>query len=154
VSNGFVKSKKDLFELMEKFEQSELSELTLEVDEQLIMMKKEGAHGAVVVPHSVPAPVSTTAAPAVSASAPSAEQEGELISAPLVGTFYRQAAPDAPPFVEPGTKIKAGDTLCILEAMKIMNELEAEFDCEILEVLLDSGSLAEFGTPLYRVKRL
>ncbi len=154
MSNGFIKDKEDLFELMEKFEKSEMSELTLENDDQLIILKKGGetvVHAAAYAPApaQAPAPAASPAAPA--ASAP---QEGEVISAPLVGTFYRQPAPDAPPFVKAGDKVKAGDTLCILEAMKIMNELEAEFDCEILDVLIDSGKLAEFGTPLFRVKRL
>ncbi len=156
MSNGFVKDKEDLFELMEKFEKSDMSELTLKFDDQLIKMKKGGDQN--IMAPLAPMAQQYAAAPAVSASAPASDApaavEGEIISAPLVGTFYRQPAPDAPPFVEAGTKVKAGDTLCILEAMKIMNELEAEFDCEILEVLIDSGALAEFGTPLYRVKRL
>lgn len=152
MSSGFVKNKEDLFEIMEKFEKSELSELTFEVEEQLISMKKGGAP---VVAQALPAaaPQAVAGAP-VAAAAQGDTQEGELISAPLVGTFYRQPAPDAPAFAEVGQTIKAGETLCILEAMKIMNELEAEFDCEIVEVLLDSGQLAEFGTPLFRVKRI
>ncbi len=150
MSNGFIKDKEDLFELMEKFEKSGMSELTLEFDEQLIILKKEAYASPAPIPVSAP----HAAAPVAAAAAAPVSHEGEIISAPLVGTFYRQPAPDAPSFVKAGDKVKAGDTLCILEAMKIMNELEAEFDCEILEVLIDSGTLAEFGTPLFRVKRL
>ncbi|HUI69777.1 MAG TPA: acetyl-CoA carboxylase biotin carboxyl carrier protein, partial [Spirochaetia bacterium] len=77
----------------------------------------------------------------------------ELITAPLVGTFYRAAAPDAPPFVEVGEKVKKGKTLCILEAMKLMNEFQAEFDLEIVNIMVENGRMVEYGTPLFEVKR-
>ena len=80
--------------------------------------------------------------------------EGEIITSPMVGTFYRAPAPDAAPFVKEGDKVKKGETLCIIEAMKIMNEIEAEFDCEILEILVENGEPVEFDTPLFRVKRV
>jgi acetyl-CoA carboxylase biotin carboxyl carrier protein len=82
------------------------------------------------------------------------ESEVEIISSPMVGTFYQAPSPDSPPFVRVGDKVKKGQTLCIIEAMKIMNELEAEFDCEILEVLVEDGEPVEFDTPLFKVKRL
>ena len=71
----------------------------------------------------------------------------------MVGTFYRAPAPDAPPFVDVGAKVKKGQTLCILEAMKLMNELEVEFDCEIVKILVENGKMVEFGTPLFEVKK-
>jgi len=80
--------------------------------------------------------------------------EGELITSPMVGTFYQAPSPDSPPYVKVGDKVKKGQTLCIIEAMKIMNELEAEFDMEILEVLVEDGQPVEFDTPLFRVKKL
>ena len=80
--------------------------------------------------------------------------DGELIKAPMVGTFYQAPSPDSPPYVKVGDRVKKGNTLCILEAMKIMNELEAEFDCEILEILVEDGQPVEFDAPLFRVKRL
>jgi len=82
------------------------------------------------------------------------EVEGDLITSPMVGTFYQAPSPDSPPYVKVGDKVKKGQTLCIIEAMKIMNELEAEYDCEILEVLVEDGQPVEFDTPLFRVKRL
>jgi acetyl-CoA carboxylase biotin carboxyl carrier protein len=85
---------------------------------------------------------------------PECEVEGELITSPMVGTFYQAPSPDSPPYVKVGDKVKKGQTLCIIEAMKIMNELEAEFDCEILEVLVEDGQPVEYDTPLFRVKRL
>jgi acetyl-CoA carboxylase biotin carboxyl carrier protein len=78
----------------------------------------------------------------------------ETITSPIVATFYTAPGPDAPPFVRPGSKVKAGDSLCILEAMKMMNRLEAEFDCEILAVKASSGDMVEYGQVLFEVKRL
>ncbi|MDR0390071.1 MAG: acetyl-CoA carboxylase biotin carboxyl carrier protein [Spirochaetaceae bacterium] len=80
-------------------------------------------------------------------------EEGEFITSPIVATFYSAAGPDAKPFVSSGATVKAGETLCILEAMKMMNHLEAEFDCQILEVKVKSGDLVEYGQALFRVKR-
>ena len=78
----------------------------------------------------------------------------EVITAPLVGTFYRAPTPDAAPFVEKGDRVKKGQTLCILEAMKLMNEFQAEFDLEIVAVLAENAKMVEFGTPLFEVRKL
>jgi len=82
------------------------------------------------------------------------QEQGDKINSPIVATFYAAPKPDAPPFVKPGSRVKAGETLCILEAMKMMNHLEAEFDCEIIEVHATSGDLVEYGQPLFTVKRI
>jgi acetyl-CoA carboxylase biotin carboxyl carrier protein len=79
---------------------------------------------------------------------------GEIITSPIVATFYASPGPDAPVFVKSGSRVKAGDSLCILEAMKMMNHLEAEFDCEIISVKAASGDLVEYGQALFEVKRL
>ena len=78
----------------------------------------------------------------------------EVITAPLVGTFYRAPTPDAAPFVETGDRVKKGQTLCILEAMKLMNEFQAEYDLEIVAVLAENATMVEFGTPLFEVRKL
>jgi acetyl-CoA carboxylase biotin carboxyl carrier protein len=83
-----------------------------------------------------------------------AVEEGDFITSPFVGTFYRSPRPDAPPFVEVGGRIATGQTVCIVEAMKLFNEIESDFDCEVLEVLLDNGQPVEFGAKLYRVRKL
>ena len=75
------------------------------------------------------------------------------ITSPMVGTFYRAAAPGEDPFVEVGSSIKVGQTICILEAMKLMNEIESEFNAEIVEILVDNGTPVEFGQVLMRVKQ-
>ena len=75
------------------------------------------------------------------------------ITSPMVGTFYRAAAPGEDPFVELGTNVKVGQTICILEAMKLMNEIESEFNAEIVEILVENGTPVEFGQVLMRVKQ-
>jgi len=80
--------------------------------------------------------------------------DGEIITSPMVGTLYSSPSPDSPPFVKVGDKVKRGDVLCILEAMKIMNELEAEYDCKILDILAGNGEAVEYGKPLFVVERI
>ena len=79
-------------------------------------------------------------------------EEGNIVKSPMVGTFYMKPAPNAKPYVEVGQKVKKGDVLCIIEAMKLMNEIESEFDGEIAEVLLKDGEMVEFGKPLFKIK--
>ena len=83
-----------------------------------------------------------------------AQEEGEYIKAPLVGTFYTAAGPESEPFVKVGDQVKKGQTVCILEAMKMMSEIPAPMDCVIEEVLLENGSLAGYDAPLFRVRRV
>ena len=85
--------------------------------------------------------------------APPSRADLAEITSPMVGTFYRAAAPGEPPFVEVGNIIKVGQTICILEAMKLMNEIESEFNGEIVEILVENGTPVEFGQVLMRVKQ-
>lgn len=148
---------KQLYALMEKFEKSGLSELTFKTSGDEVTLRK----GSPVVVHAAPAPAAAgtmplpSPAPAAAAGAAAAARGSdiEVIRAPLVGTFYRSPAPDAAPFVEKGDRVKKGQTICILEAMKLMNEFQAEFDMEIIAVLVDNGAMVEFGTPLFEVRR-
>ena len=91
--------------------------------------------------------------PEASQVAPPGRSDLTEITSPMVGTFYRAAAPDEEPFVEVGNNIKVGQTICILEAMKLMNEIESEFDAEIVEILVENGTPVEFGQVLMRVKQ-
>lgn len=155
--------KNDVLEILEKFNQSGLAEVRFRQGDDELVLKRwppVGGVPAVPPPVSVPvgAPVPAVAAPAVATPAPqeatrptTAGGNTVTINAPIVGTFYRAAAPDAPPFVEEGQDVKKGQTLCILEAMKNMNQLEAEFDCTIVKILVPNGSLVEYGTPLFEV---
>jgi len=85
---------------------------------------------------------------------PVSHEEGEKITSPIVATYYASPSPDAPAFVTPGSKVKTGQTLCILEAMKMMNHLVAEFDCEIIRSHAANGDMVEYGQTLFTVKRL
>jgi acetyl-CoA carboxylase biotin carboxyl carrier protein len=147
---------KDIHELLEKFDNSSLSELRITIENMKLVMKKGGTHlPGPAVHHSVTA----ESAPAPSAkteTAPAGDSAGnaEFVTAPIVGTFYRAPTPDSPPFAEPGSKFKAGETLCIIEAMKVMNEMEADYDLEVISVLVENGTMVEHGTPLFEVRRI
>ena len=91
--------------------------------------------------------------PEVSQVAPPGRSDLTEITSPMVGTFYRAAAPGEEPFVEVGNNVKVGQTICILEAMKLMNEIESEFNAEIVEILVENGTPVEFGQVLMRVKQ-
>ncbi|HKL86002.1 MAG TPA: acetyl-CoA carboxylase biotin carboxyl carrier protein [Treponemataceae bacterium] len=99
---------------------------------------------------------SRVASPAHHSDVPSSEAivcGHEYIKSPIVGTFYRSASPDAPAFAEVGKKIKKGQKICIIEAMKMMNALEAELDCEIIQILVNNGEMVEYDQPLFEIKR-
>ena len=149
---------KFFLEMVEKFNSSNISEMDFNDGNVRLILKKEGA---VKQSSQISAePVSTApSTPSVhlGISAQTSGQApggGEKIKSPIVATFYASPGPDSPPFVKPGTKIKSGQTLCILEAMKMMNHLEAEFDCEIIEVHASSGDLVEYGQELFTVKKM
>ena len=144
--------------LVEIIEKSSLTEFYYKDDEVKITMSK--LDHAPVIAGGVP----MTAAPMVGAAvstavsveeaAEEAEDEAVLITSPIVGTFYAAPAPDAAPFVKVGDHVKNGQTVCILEAMKLMNEIQSEFDCEIEAVLVSNEQKVEYGQPLFRVKKL
>lgn len=99
------------------------------------------------------APAAPSAAPAAPSAAPaSSSPSGTQVTSPMVGTFYRAPSPGADPFVEVGTQVKKGDTLCIIEAMKLLNEIEAEVSGTVKEILVDNGSPVEFGQPLFVIE--
>ena len=95
---------------------------------------------------AAPAPAAADAAPAVS--------KGETITSPIVGTFYRAPSPESPSYVEVGSVVEKGQIFCIAEAMKLMNEIEAEFRCKVLEICKENAKPVEFGEPLFIVERL
>ena len=131
----------ELNDLLARFEGSSLSKLKLSTQEFTIEMERAvSAPAAPVIPAAAAAP----AAPV------SAEPEGDAITAPMVGTFYTAPTPDQPPFVQVGDRVKKGDPLCLLEAMKMMSEVTAPCDCEITAVLKENGALVSFREPLFR----
>jgi acetyl-CoA carboxylase biotin carboxyl carrier protein len=149
--------KSEIVELIEKLDDSSLAEMYIKDGEFELSLKKVSAVApqAVVQPTAatpMAAPAQTTLGSDQGSEAP--EKDTEVITAPIVGTFYRSASPDSPPYVEEEIEVKTGDTLCIIEAMKVMNELEAEFDCRIKSVLVENQQMVEYGTPLFEIEKL
>ena len=148
--------------------ESDIQELRLEGDDFRLEVRRNLPGPApvalvqapVAVPPAVPGSIlAPPAAPAAAASAsspppapPAARSDLQEITAPMVGTFYRAPAPGDPPFVEIGNRINAGQAVCILEAMKLMNELESEVSGELVEILVENGTPVEFGQVLMRIK--
>jgi len=147
---------KQIKTLVQEFDASTLSKLKITLDAFSIELEKNV--GVVSAPVMMAAPVAAVSAPvvaaAVSTESVSAPLSGDAILSPMVGTFYSSPSPDSAAFVKVGDRVKKGQVVAILEAMKIMNELEAEFDCEILEVLKSDGQAVEYDMPLYAVKKL
>lgn len=143
---------KKIRELVKIMESSNLTELTLKDAETEIKLSKLGNAPAAVQTVFQPTPV--PAAPAAAPAAAEQEDETILITAPIVGTFYSAPAPDLPAYVKVGDHVKRGQTVCILEAMKLMNEIESDYDCEIEAVLVSNEQKVEYGQPLFRVRKL
>jgi acetyl-CoA carboxylase biotin carboxyl carrier protein len=131
--------------LMELVEQSGINELEVREGEESIRLSKAPT-GVMTTPAPAPAPAAAAPAPAV-AAAP-AQPAGYTQTAPMVGTFYRAASPDSAPFVEVGKQVAVGDVICIIEAMKLMNQIEAEKAGVVAAILVEDGQPVEFGQPL------
>jgi|SRR5882672_4785524 len=143
-----------LKKLIDLVQESGIAELEITEGEEKVKIVKGGvvamaaAPVAAMVAPTEARPVAPAAAPA---GAPEGEagQEGHVVKAPMVGTFYRSASPDAKPFVEVGQAIKEGDTICIIEAMKLMNEIEADASGSVKAILVENGQPVEYGQPLF-----
>ena len=140
----------------------DLTELEIERKDERIKIRRElsaGGGAAAVAMQPAPSQVAPVAAPAPPPAEAPAAVAGEepredgtvLITSPFVGTFYRAPSPESPPFVDVDQRITKGTTLCIVEAMKLMNEIEAEMDCKIVEALAKNAEPVEFGQALFRV---
>jgi len=139
-----------LKKLIDLVQESGIAELEITEGEEKVKIVKGG--GVSVVPlAAAPGPSEAPRAPAAPAAAPEPEPapEGHVVKAPMVGTFYRSPSPDAKAFVEVGQAIKAGDTICIIEAMKLMNEIEADASGVVKAILVENGQPVEYGQPLF-----
>ena len=150
---------KEIRELIRVFDKSELNKLKVKEGEFEISMQRGFESGVTTVTTSAPvAQVATASAAPVAVSAPVADTvvraAGETINSPMVGTYYSSPSPESPSFVKVGGTVKKGQTLCILEAMKIMNEVEAEFDCKIVEILVTDGNPVEYDMPIFVVEKI
>lgn len=116
---------------------------------QVVMVPQQQAYAPAAAPVAAPAPAA--AAPAAAPAAP-AVPEGYIVKSPMVGTFYRASSPGAKPFVDVGSQVKEGETICIVEAMKILNEIEADKTGTIVRVLGENGQAVEYGQPLFVIE--
>jgi len=147
--------------LMKDFDESSLSRLKIEKEGFSVEFEKATVATAAPVQQVVAAApaaqqqqAAPTTTPAASEAPAALADNCEYILSPMVGTFYEAPSPDSPPFVKVGDVVKKGQTLAILEAMKIMNELEADFDCKIVEILVKNGQAVEYDMPLFAVERV
>jgi acetyl-CoA carboxylase biotin carboxyl carrier protein len=145
-----------LKKLIDLVQESGIAELEITEGEERVRIASGGAVSVTPVPAAVPvaaapapagpAPVT---APASGAAAPAPAAEGHAVKSPMVGTFYRAPSPDAKPFVEVGGAVKEGDTICVIEAMKLMNEIEADASGTIKAILVENGQPVEYGQALF-----
>lgn len=146
-----------LKKLIDLVQESGISELEVTEGEEKVRIAKYAPASAMhyqLPPHSAPVPASAPSdSNPIAAPATSAETvpDGHVVKSPMVGTFYRSASPGAQPFVDIGQKVKAGERLCLIEAMKLMNEIESDVDGTIKAVLVENGQPVEYGQPLFVV---
>lgn len=138
-------------QLMDDMGNSKLTEINIDFpDGTKLSMKKEEKNEIRVV-ETVHQANSINTVPEETKEVVSEITTGNIVKSPMVGTFYIKSSPEASPYVEIGTKVKKGDTLCIIEAMKLMNEIESEFSGKITEILVKDGEPVEYGTPLFKI---
>ena len=144
--------------LIDLVSESNVSELEITEAEGKVRIVKGGpANYQMLAPQALPAAHSSPAAPAAApatpaAAAPAAAPAGPPVKSPMVGTFYRAASPGAKSFVEIGSQVKEGETVCIIEAMKILNEIEADKTGTVTQILCENGQAVEYGQPLFVIE--
>jgi acetyl-CoA carboxylase biotin carboxyl carrier protein len=143
----------EIRKLIRLIQDTDVAEIEVSDGSQTVRLTRQSAAAPVQlvqqpVAAAAPAPAATPAA-----AAP-AQNEAHLLKSPMVGTFYRAASPEAEPFASEGKKVKKGETLCIIEAMKLMNEIEAEYDGVVEEVLVENATPVEYGQPLFVIRPL
>jgi len=137
--------------LIDLLDESGIHEIEIHEGEESVRIPRSPSGSAVAAaPAAMPAPAGEAAAPAGEAAAPAApEVDGHPVTAPMVGTFYRAPSPGAKPFVEVGQTVEVGETLCIIEAMKMLNPIEADQAGTIRDILVENGNPVEYGQPLF-----
>ncbi|GAA0178157.1 acetyl-CoA carboxylase biotin carboxyl carrier protein [Clostridium sediminicola] len=157
---------KNIEKLIKIMSESDLTELEIDSDDIKIKMKKEKERVPVMEVAEETRMVSNVVVQQPEVSVADVQEDTlsqpvvtkddglEKVKSPIVGTFYESPSPDADAYVSVGSKVKKGEVICIVEAMKLMNEIEAEFDLEIVEILIENEGMVEYGEPLFKVKRL
>ncbi len=156
---------KDLKLLIKTVTESDITEFEMDNSDEKIVIKRGHKPEYIQVgapmmqsyaapQYAAPAAAAPAAVSAASAPAADAGETGDTINSPIVGSFYRAPAPDAAPYVEVGQVVEKGQVLCIVEAMKLMNEIEAEYKCKILKICKENAQAVEFGDPLFVIQKL
>jgi acetyl-CoA carboxylase biotin carboxyl carrier protein len=145
-----------LKKLIDLVEESGISELELTEGEEKVRISRAMMPSQAPVMHYAAAPAMQMQAPAVAPVAAEAEpviaiETGHIVKSPMVGTFYRSSSPDAKSFVDVGSQVNSGDTLCIIEAMKLLNEIDCEFTGTITKIFVENGQPVEYGEPLFAI---
>jgi len=143
--------------LIELLEESNIDEIEIKEGEESVRISRNGAQARAMAAHAAPmyaapvAPPPPPPAPVAAAQPPAAAPAGHILHSPMVGTFYRSPSPSSPAFVEVGQTVKVGDVVCIVEAMKMMNQIEADKAGKIAAILVDNGQAVEFDQPLFSI---
>ncbi len=143
--------------LIKLVQSSDLTEIEVTEGDQTVRISRQSQAAAAPAQQTYIAPPTQPAAPSPTPAAPAAAEKSEsehTVKSPMVGTFYRAPSPDAENFVSEGKKVKKGDVLCIIEAMKMMNEIEAEYDGVIEAILTENGTPVEYGQPIFIITPL
>lgn len=143
--------RKEIDALVRMMRQRGVAEFTYKVEGVELAVKFAGATSAAAGVAALPAPAPLAAPAAAPAAAPKAAGDTKVIKAPIVGTFYRSPAPDAAPYVNIGDRVKKGQVVCIVEAMKLMNQIESDLDGIVAEILVENGQPVQFGQELFRL---
>jgi acetyl-CoA carboxylase biotin carboxyl carrier protein len=148
--------------LAELLRRHELNEIEVEEGGVRVYLRRGGEatvvhapahpHAAAPLAHPVHTPAATAASPPPASSTDTGDGNIAYVTSPFVGTFYRAPSPDLAPFVDVGTRIKKGQVICIVEAMKLMNEIESEIEGSIVQILVENGQAVEYGEPLFKIK--
>ena len=154
---------KDIKALIKLISDTDISEFEMETEEDRVFIKRGSEQEVVHVAAPAPAPAASAPAPAASQSAPAAPEppaeaalkdKEERVTSPIVGTFYAAPSPESEAYVNVGDVVEAGETLCIVEAMKLMNEIEAEYKCKIVEIVKTNAEPVEYGDVLFIVEKV
>ena len=152
---GIVMDIRKVKKLIELLEESKISEIEIHEGEESVRISRHSpgvSQTVMQVPASLETPQTYTTVDVASSRETEEEQTGHVMKSPMVGTFYISASPDSPPFVEIGEKVDEGDVLCIIEAMKIMNQIEADASGTVKKRLAENGDPVEYGQPLFVIE--
>jgi len=149
----------EIKELITIFNDGDVVKLKITKDDFSLNLEKACCHPVTQVAPMAMAPQviqqsAPSTVPSESGQSPGAQASGDVLLSPMVGTFYRCAAPETPPYVNIGDKVRKGQTIAIIEAMKIMNEIEAEYDCKVIDIVPDDGQPVEYNSKLFIVEKL